>query len=309
MTVNGTILGVDFGTTNSVMAIPVGSEPRVILNREGERSTPSVVAWTPDNGWLVGQAALAQAHRSYADAFFSIKSKLGTGFSVERGGRRYYAYDLAAMILRKLREDAVMALGHDVRDVVVTHPVRFTWPRREDLILAYQLAGFRVVRMLPEPMAVALAYWAGTQERCQGAIYDLGGGSFDLAVIDAENDVIECLAIDGDERLGGDDLDRALAEYCLDRFEQDYGFTVRDDQTAYRRTLIEAEQATRGLVSASSVPFRVPHLVASNGTWFDLEMEITSQQYIELTAPFVQRWLGALCPRSEASKAGSEKPR
>jgi molecular chaperone DnaK len=285
----GKILGVDFGTTNSVMAINVGSELRLVLNREGERSTPSVVAWSPHGEWLVGEAAVAQAHTNYANTFYSIKTKLGTGFAVELGGRRYYAHDLAAVILRKMRDDAALYLRQEIQEAVVTHPVRFTRPQKEELILAFQLAGFRAARVVAEPTAVFLGYSAERQNHNKVAIYDLGGGSFDVSIIDEFDGVVECLSVDGDTRLGGDDFDRALADFCFDAFERDHGFRVRDDPLIYRRVLAESERVKKILSGTSKADIELPYLAFRDNQWFHLHLSVSSTEFIKLTAPLVAR--------------------
>jgi molecular chaperone DnaK len=294
----GTILGVDFGTTNSVMAIRVGSEPRVVLNREGERSTPSVVAWTRDGEWCVGDAARAQAHLNYANTFYSIKTKFGTNFTVERGGQRYYPHDLAAMILRKLREDAALYLRQDIRDVVVTHPVEFNRGQKEELVLAYRLAGFNVVRVVPEPTAVALAYIEDYRKEGYVAIYDLGGGSFDVSVLDVGGDgLVQCVSVDGDVRLGGDDFDAALADHCLDQFEREHGFTLRADLAIYRRILDEAERVKKVLSGAPTAYIELPYLAFRRNEWFHLKATISSVEFIRLTQHLVERSI-AKCSRA-----------
>jgi|GEM_PF-5109515 len=298
----GTILGVDFGTTNSVMAIRVGTEAEVILNREGEKSTPSVVAWTPDGEWLVGDAARAQAHRNYANTFYSVKTQLGRGFVVERGGKQYHAHDLVAMILRKLRTDASLYLRQEIRKVVVTHPVGFTHAQKEELVLAYQLAGFEVARVLSEPTAVALTYVRECPDQVV-AIYDLGGGSFDVSIVDVDgvdHELVMCRAVDGDVELGGDNFDQFLADHCLARFEQENGIRVRNDLGVYRRVLDEAERVKKVLSGAPIAHVELPYLAFRNEQWFHLQMSVSAAAFIAMTAELVQRSI-ACCSKALAA--------
>jgi molecular chaperone DnaK len=298
---HGRVLGIDFGTTNSVVAIWTGNEPRVILNREGDRSTPSVVAWTTAGEWIVGEAAVAQAHANYDNTFYSIKSKLGTGFEVERGGRRHSAVDLVAMILRKLREDAALYLRFDIRKAVVTHPVGFNLARKKELARAFQLAGFEIVRIVPEPTAVSLMYYDPHRRLGKALIYDLGGGSFDVSVVYAETDeVIQCQSVGGDVALGGDDFDRLLAEHCLVAFESEHGIAVRNDPAIVRRVMGEVERAKKLLSGGATKAYvELPYLKFHDGSWRHLSHSITLDELVELTKPLVARTL-ALCDRARA---------
>jgi molecular chaperone DnaK len=298
---HGRVLGIDFGTTNTVVAIWTGNEPRVILNREGDRSTPSVVAWTPAGEWIVGEAAVAQAHTNYENTFYSIKSKLGTGFEIERGGRSYSAADLVAMILRKLREDAALYLRFDIRKAVVTHPVGFNLARKQELARAFQSAGFEIVRIVPEPTAVSLMYYDPHQRLGKALIYDLGGGSFDVSVVYAETDeIIQCQSVGGDVALGGDDFDRILAEHCLAGFETEHGAMVRNDPAIVRRVMSEVERAKKILCGgAIKAHVELPYLKFHDGSWRHLSQSITLDELVELTKPLVARTL-TLCERARA---------
>lgn len=311
----GTTLGIDFGTRNSVMAIQMGGRPEVLLNREGRRSTPSVVAWDDGAdggaGWLTGAPALAKAAVDPANTFLSLKTKLGSDFSVSRGGKTYRAWQLIALFLERLREDASLHLRHDVRKAVVTVPVRFSRVQTEELCQAYAAAGFDVVRVTSEPTAVSLAYGGHTDPNVSTtAIYDLGAGSFDVSILDIgswddkDGGVFECIAVNGDVRLGGDDFDAVIAELCVRSFEKTHAISLDRSPAILGRILHEAELAKIALTAATTARVHLPYLVMHNGQWLHLDVTVTRAEFEAAAKPLVDRTI-ELC--EQAVKKSSKR--
>lgn len=283
-----TAIGIDLGTTNCCMAVVEGGAPEVIVNTEGERTTPSVVGFTRNGERLVGTLAVRQKATNPGRTISSVKRRMGTNWRVGIDGKEFSPQEISAMILRKLRTDAERFLGEEITDAVITVPAYFNDMQRNATKDAGTIAGLNVLRIINEPTAAALAFGLDHGEPQLVMVYDLGGGTFDVSIIEIGDDVIEVLATAGNNHLGGDDFDERLAEYLIDAFEKHTGASIRNDQSAMQRIREAAEQAKRELSSVESTVVNLPFLAQSDEGPLHLEETVTRAEFDRMTRDLVE---------------------
>ena len=288
----GKIIGIDFGTTNSCVAVIEGGEPTVITNSEGSRTTPSVVAFTKDGERLVGQLAKNQAVTNPDRTVISIKRHMGSDYKVDIDGKKYTPQEISAMILQKLKTEAEGYLGEKVTDAVITVPAYFTDSQRQATKDAGQIAGLNVQRIINEPTAAALAYGIDKENEQKIVVYDLGGGTFDVSVIEIGDGVQEVLATAGNNHLGGDDFDQRLIDYFVAEFKKSDGIDLKNDKFAMQRLKDEAEKAKIALSNAPSVNVNIPYITADATGPKHLNVQLTRAKFNELTADLVEATMG-----------------
>ena len=285
----GKIIGIDLGTTNSCVAVMEGGEPTVIANAEGFRTTPSVVAFKKDGQRLVGDNAKRQAVTNAEGTVSSIKRHMGTDYKVTIDGKIYTPQAISAMILQKLKADAEAYLGEKVTEAVITVPAYFNDAQRQATKDAGKIAGLDVKRIINEPTAAALAYGLDNENEQKIMVYDLGGGTFDVSVIEIGDGVIEVLATSGDNRLGGDDFDKKIMDYMVADFKGKTGIDLSNDKMAMERVKAEAEDAKTKLSSATQVEISIPFITANEQGPQHLNMTLTKAKFDELTRDLVER--------------------
>ena len=288
----GKIIGIDLGTTNSCVAVIEGGEPNVITNSEGSRTTPSVVAFTKDGERLVGQLAKNQAVTNPDRTVISIKRHMGSDYKVDIDGKKYTPQEISAMILQKLKTEAEGYLGEKVTDAVITVPAYFTDSQRQATKDAGQIAGLNVQRIINEPTAAALAYGIDKENEQKIVVYDLGGGTFDVSVIEIGDGVQEVLATAGNNHLGGDDFDQRLIDYFVAEFKKSDGIDLKNDKFAMQRLKDEAEKAKIALSNAPSVNVNIPYITADATGPKHLNVQLTRAKFNELTADLVEATMG-----------------
>ena len=282
------VIGIDLGTTNSCVAVIEGDTPTVITNSEGYRTTPSVVAFTKNKERLVGDTARRQASVNSDRTIFSIKRYMGTDYK-KIDGKSYTPQEISAYILMKLKKDAEGFLGEEVTDAVITVPAYFNDAQRQATKDAGKIAGLNVLRIINEPTSAALAYGLDNGNPQKILVYDLGGGTFDVSVIDIGDNVIEVLATSGDNHLGGDDFDARLVNYLVDRFKETDGINLSKDASAMQRLREEAEKAKKELSSAFNANINLPFIAMAKDGPHHMDMNISRQQFNELTADLVDK--------------------
>ncbi len=285
----GKIIGIDLGTTNSCVAVMEGGEASVITNSEGGRTTPSVVAFTKDGERLVGQVAKRQAITNPDRTIISIKREMGTDFKINVDDKTYTPQEISAMILQKLKADAESYLGEKVTEAVITVPAYFSDSQRQATKDAGKIAGLEVKRIINEPTAAALAYGLDKDNGEKIMVYDLGGGTFDVSILEIGDGVFEVLATNGDTKLGGDDFDQKLIDYLAEEFKKDNGIDLRLDKMAAQRLKESAEKAKIELSSAMSSNVNLPFISADATGPKHLDITITRAKFDELTADLVER--------------------
>ena len=283
------IIGIDLGTTNSCVAVMEGGQPTVIVNAEGSRTTPSIVAFTKTGDRLVGDAAKRQAVTNADHTIASIKRHMGSDYRVDIEGKKYSPQEISAMILSKLKKDAENYLGEPVSDAVITVPAYFDDAQRQATKDAGRIAGLNVARIINEPTAAALAYGLDNESAQKIMVYDLGGGTFDVSIIEIGGGVIEVLATSGDNHLGGDDFDERLTEYIVREFKNQEHIDLSRDRIAMQRIREEAEKAKKELSAATSVNINLPFITATKDGGKHLDMTITRVQFDEMTFDLVER--------------------
>ena len=288
----GKVIGIDLGTTNSCVAVLENDQPVVITNAEGSRTTPSVVAFTKNGERLVGDAARRQAAVNVDRTFFSIKREMGSAFRAKIDGKQYTPQEISAMILRKLKKDAEEYLGETVSDAVITVPAYFSDSQRQATKDAGKIAGLNVLRIINEPTSAALAYGLDHGEPQKILVYDLGGGTFDVSVIEIGDNLIEVLATAGDNHLGGDDFDARITEYLVSEFQRTERVDLRKDATAMQRVREEAEKAKKVLSSSSTTGINLPFIATVKGEPKHMEMTLTRAKFEELTMDLIERTAG-----------------
>ena len=288
----GKIIGIDLGTTNSCVAVIEGGEPTVITNSEGSRTTPSVVAFTKDGERLVGQLAKNQAVTNPDRTVISIKRHMGSDYKVDIDGKKYTPQEISAMILQKLKTEAEGYLGEKVTDAVITVPAYFTDSQRQATKDAGQIAGLNVQRIINEPTAAALAYGIDKENEQKIVVYDLGGGTFDVSVIEIGDGVQVVLATAGNNHLGGDDFDQRLIDYFVAEFKKSDGIDLKNDKFAMQRLKDEAEKAKIALSNAPSVNVNIPYITADATGPKHLNVQLTRAKFNELTADLVEATMG-----------------
>ena len=285
----GKIIGIDLGTTNSCVAVMEGGQPTVIANTEGMRTTPSVVAFTKNGDRLVGDSAKRQAVTNADKTISSIKRDMGTDNGRTIDGKKYSPQQISAMILQKLKADAESYLGEKVTEAVITVPAYFNDAQRQATKDAGKIAGLDVKRIINEPTAAALAYGLDNEKEQKIMVYDLGGGTFDVSIIEIGEGVIEVLATAGDNRLGGDDFDQKITDYILAEFKKQEGIDLSKDNMALQRIKEAAEKAKKELSSATTTDINLPYLTATPEGAKHFEMTLTRAKFDELTHDLVER--------------------
>ncbi len=288
------IIGIDLGTTNSCVAVIEGGEPVVITNSEGSRTTPSVVAFTKDGERLVGQLAKNQAVQNPEKTVISIKRHMGSDYKVDIDGKKYTPQEISAMILQKLKGDAEAYLGEKVTDAVITVPAYFTDSQRQATKDAGQIAGLNVQRIINEPTAAALAYGIDKEEDQNIVVYDLGGGTFDVSVINIGDGVQEVLATAGNNHLGGDDFDQRIIDWLKGEFKKSDGIDLSNDKFAMQRLKDEAEKAKIALSNSTTVNISIPYITADANGPKHLNVTLSRAKFNELTADLVEMTMGPL---------------
>ena len=288
----GKIIGIDLGTTNSCVAVIEGGQPTVISNAEGTRTTPSVVAFSKKGERLVGDTAKRQAVTNSDRTISSIKRQMGTNFKVSIDRKKYTPQEISAFILMKLKKDAENYLGERVTEAVITVPAYFSDAQRQATKDAGKIAGLKVERIINEPTAAALAYGLDNGENQKILVYDLGGGTFDVSVIEIGDNVIEVLATSGDNNLGGDDFDERLVNYIIAEFRKMEGIDISKDKMALQRVREGAENAKKELSSAMTTTVNLPFITTTKAGPKHLEITISRAKFDELTSDLVERTAG-----------------
>ena len=296
------IIGIDLGTTNSCVSVLEGGKPVIIPNAEGGRTTPSVIAFSKNGERLVGELARRQAVTNPDCTVSSIKRQMGTDYRVELGGKKRTPQELSAMILQKLKRDAEAYLGQPVTEAVITVPAYFNDAQRQATKDAGRIAGLTVRRIINEPTAAALAYGLDHEANQKIMVYDLGGGTFDVSVIEIGDGVIEVLAVSGDNHLGGDDFDKRLANYLVGEFRNQTKINLLKDPAAMQRVMEAAEKAKIELSSAMTTQVSLPFLAQTKAGPVHMDITVTRQKFDELTHDLVERT--ALPVRTALNDAG-----
>ena len=288
------IIGIDLGTTNSCVAVMEGKEATVIPNSEGSRTTPSVVAFSKDGERLVGNIAKRQAVANHARTVSSIKREMGTDYKVKIDDKEYTPQEISAMILSKLKADAEAYLGQKVTQAVITVPAYFSDSQRQATKDAGKIAGLEVLRIINEPTAAALAYGLDKEENKNQKIliYDLGGGTFDVSIIEIGDGVFEVLATNGNTRLGSDDFDQRIMDYVVDQFKKDNGIDLSKDPAAMQRIKEAAEKAKIELSGVTKTSISLPFITADQNGPKHIDMELTKAKFNEMTADLVEKTVG-----------------
>jgi len=290
----GKVIGIDLGTTNSVVAVLEGGEPVVIPNSEGSRTTPSVVAFTKDGQRLVGQVAKRQAITNPDRTIMSIKRHMGTDYTVTIDGKQYTPQEISAMILRKLKEEAENYLGEKVDKAVITVPAYFTDAQRQATKDAGAIAGLEVLRIINEPTAASIAYGLDKEEEQTVLVYDLGGGTFDVSILELEEGYIGVKATSGNNRLGGDDFDERIVRYLIDQFKKENGIDLSKDKMAMQRLKEAAEKAKIELSGLLQTNINLPFISVGPDGPLHLDVTLTRAKFNELTADLVEATMGPL---------------
>ena len=283
------IIGIDLGTTNSCVAVMEGGEAVVIPNAEGARTTASVVAFTKTGERLVGQVAKRQAVTNHDRTISSIKRHMGTDFKVEIDGKKYTPQEISAMILQKLKADAESYLGEKVSQAVITVPAYFSDSQRQATKDAGKIAGLEVLRIINEPTAAALSYGLDKENSQKILVYDLGGGTFDVSILEIGDGVIEVLATNGDTRLGGDDFDQKIIDWMVSEFKKSDGIDLSKDKAAMQRLKEAAEKAKIDLSGVMQANINLPFITMDASGPKHLDMNLTRAQFNILTADLVKR--------------------
>jgi molecular chaperone DnaK len=285
----GKIIGIDLGTTNSCVAVMEGGKPVVIANTEGARTTPSVVAFTKTGERLVGEPAKRQAVTNSEKTISSIKRHMGTDYKVTIDDKKYSPQEISAMILQKMKGDAESYLGEKVTEAVITVPAYFNDAQRQATKDAGKIAGLDVKRIINEPTAAALAYGLDNEKEQKIMVYDLGGGTFDVSIIEIGDGVIEVLSTSGDNRLGGDDFDEKITQYMLSEFKRTEGVDLSNDKMAMQRLKEAAEKAKKELSTATTTNINLPFITATSEGPKHFDMNLTRAKFDELTHDLVER--------------------
>ena len=290
----GRVVGIDLGTTNSAIAFMDGSEPSIINSSEGERIFPSVVGFSKSGERLVGRVAKRQAVTNPDRTILSIKRKMGTDYTVEIDGKKYTPQEISAMILQKLKADAEAFLGEKITQAVITVPAYFTDSQRQATKDAGTIAGLEVLRIINEPTAAALAYGVDKEDDQTILVFDLGGGTFDVSILDIGQGIIEVKATSGNNRLGGDDFDNRIIDWLAEEFKKENNIDLRNDKMALHRLKEAAEKAKHELSSAMSTEINIPYITATQEGPLHLERSLTRARFNEMTADLVEKTMGPL---------------
>ena len=288
------IIGIDLGTTNSCVAVMEGGEPVVIPNSEGSRTTPSVVAFTKDGERLVGNIAKRQAITNPDRTISSIKRKMGTNHTIDIDGKKYTPQDISAMILQKMKQEAEAYLGETITQAVITVPAYFSDAQRQATKDAGRIAGLDVLRIINEPTAASLAYGLDKEHSHKILVYDLGGGTFDVSLLEIGDGVFEVLATNGDTQLGGDDFDARIIDYVAEIFRKENGIDLKKDRMAFQRLKEAAEKAKIELSGVMAANINLPFITADANGPKHLDVTLTRAKFNELTADLVERTVGPM---------------
>ena len=283
------IIGIDLGTTNSCVAVMEGGKPTVVANTEGARTTPSIVAFTKTGERLVGEPAKRQAVTNSEKTISSIKRHMGTDYKVDIDGKKYSPQEISAMILQKLKADAENYLGEKVSEAVITVPAYFNDAQRQATKDAGKIAGLDVKRIINEPTAAALAYGLDNEKEQKIMVYDLGGGTFDVSIIEIGDGVIEVLATAGDNHMGGDDFDQKITDYMIAEFKKQYGVDLGNDKMALQRLKEAAEKAKKELSASTTTNINLPFISMNADGPLHFDMNLTRAKFDELTHDLVER--------------------
>ncbi len=298
----GKVIGIDLGTTNSCVAVMEGGEAVVIPNAEGNRTTPSVVGFKKDGERIVGETAKRQAITNPDRTVISIKRHMGTNHKVKIDDKEYSPQEISAMILQKLKADAEAYLGQPVTQAVITVPAYFNDSQRQATKDAGKIAGLEVLRIVNEPTAAALAYGLEKSEDQTILVYDLGGGTFDVSILELGDGFFEVKATSGDNRLGGDDFDQVIIDYLVSEFKKEHGIDLSKDKAAVQRLKDAAEKAKKELSGVLTTTISLPFITVVDGVPQHLEVNLTRAKFEELSAPLVERTMGPT--RQALSDAG-----
>ena len=282
------IIGIDLGTTNSCVAVMEGGEPVIIPNAEGGRTTPSVVAFSKTGERMVGSLAKRQAVTNHDRTISSIKRQMGTNYRVNIDGHKYTPQEISAMILQKLKHDAESYLGEPVTEAVITVPAYFTDAQRQATKDAGKIAGLNVQRIINEPTAAALAYGIDKEQSQKIMVYDLGGGTFDVSILDISSGVIEVLATAGNNHLGGDDFDQCIMDYLVSEFKRENKIDLSRDPVAMQRVREAAEKAKIELSSMTQTSVELPYIAVSKSGPVHMDIPLTRAKFNDLTSQLVQ---------------------
>ncbi|HNX29209.1 MAG TPA: molecular chaperone DnaK [Syntrophomonadaceae bacterium] len=301
----GKVVGIDLGTTNSAIAVMEGNEAVIIANAEGERITPSVVGFSKTNERLVGRIAKRQAITNPERTVVSIKRRMGTDYTVSVDGKKYTPQEISAMILQKLKTDAEAYLGQPITQAVITVPAYFTDAQRQATKDAGKIAGMEVLRIINEPTAAALAYGLDKEGTQTILVFDLGGGTFDVSILEIGDGVFEVKSTSGNNRLGGDDFDDKIISWLIEEFKKDHGIDLRNDKMAMHRLKEAAEKAKHELSGVITADINIPYITATQEGPLHLEKSLTRARFNEMTADLVEKTMG---PTRQALKDSGLKP-
>lgn len=290
----GKVIGIDLGTTNSCVAVMEGSEPIVISSAEGERTTPSVVGFSKNKEKLVGRVAKRQAITNPERTILSVKRQMGTDYKAKIDDNNYTPQEISAFVLQKLKTDAESYLGHKVTKAVITVPAYFTDAQRQATKDAGTIAGLEVLRIINEPTAAALAYGFEKDENQNILVFDLGGGTFDVSILEIGDGIFEVMATSGNNRLGGDDFDNKIMEWLVDEFKKDNAIDLKNDKMAMHRLKEAAEKAKHELSAVMSTEINIPYITATGEGPLHLERSLSRAKFNEMTADLVERTMGPL---------------
>lgn len=299
------VIGIDLGTTNSCVAIMEGGEPVVIPNAEGDRTTPSVVAFSKDGERMVGQVAKRQAITNPDRTIVSIKRQMGSDYKVKIDNKDYTPQEISAMILQKLKADAESYLGEKISKAVITVPAYFTDSQRQATKDAGRIAGLEVLRIINEPTAASLAYGLDKGDNQKILVFDLGGGTFDVSILELGDGVFEVLATNGNNKLGGDDFDQRVIDYLAGEFKKEHGIDLKRDRVALQRLKDEAEKAKKELSGVMSTSINLPFITADASGPKHLDTTLTRAKFEEITADLIEATMG---PARQALKDAGLKP-
>ncbi len=301
----GKVVGIDLGTTNSAIAVMEGNEAVIIANAEGERITPSVVGFSKTNERLVGRIAKRQAVTNPDRTVVSIKRRMGTDYTVAIDGKKYTPQEISAMILQKLKNDAEAYLGQPITQAVITVPAYFTDAQRQATKDAGKIAGLEVLRIINEPTAAALAYGLDKEGNQTILVFDLGGGTFDVSILEIGDGVFEVKSTSGNNRLGGDDFDDKIINWLIEEFKKDNGIDLKNDKMALHRLKEAAEKAKHELSGVINVDINIPYITATQEGPLHLEKSLSRAKFDEMTAELVEKTMG---PLRQALKDSGFKP-
>src|SRR6201984_1647927 len=282
-------VGIDRGTTNSVVAILEGGEPTVIANAEGSRTTPSVVAFAKNSEWLVGEVAKRQAVTNVDRTLRSVKRQMGTDWTINIDGKKFTPQQISAFVLQKLKRDAEAYLGEKITDAVITVPAYFNDAQRQATTEAGKIAGLNVLRIINEPTAAALAYHLEKEGEATILVFDLGGGTFDVSLLEVGEGVVEVKATNGDNHLGGDDWDQRIVDWLVKDFKNGYGIDLSKDKMALQRLRESAEKAKIELSGSAETTINLPSITPSEQGPLHLDAKLTRAEFQRMTSDLLDR--------------------